>query len=84
MQNADSQANPVARAEMPDRGELSRQVFGILGIPIDAMGLLPSLRALEAAVENRETFLISMPNVNFLVRHHGSHRRSHQGLPGKR
>jgi N-acetylglucosaminyldiphosphoundecaprenol N-acetyl-beta-D-mannosaminyltransferase len=67
MQGADSQTNPVARVETPHRDELSRQVFGILGIPIDAMGLLPSLRTLEAAVENRETFLLSTPNVNFLV-----------------
>jgi N-acetylglucosaminyldiphosphoundecaprenol N-acetyl-beta-D-mannosaminyltransferase len=67
IQSADSQTNQVAGTEAPHRDELLRQVFGILGIPIDAMGLSPSLRALEAAVENRETFLLSTPNVNFLV-----------------
>src|ERR1700737_4650213 len=67
MQGADLQINPVARVEVPHRDELSRQVFGILGIPIDAMGLLPSLRTLKAAVEKRENFLLSTPNVNFLV-----------------
>jgi N-acetylglucosaminyldiphosphoundecaprenol N-acetyl-beta-D-mannosaminyltransferase len=67
MQDADSRTNPVARVEASHQDELSRQVFGILGIPIDAVGLLPSLRALEAAVEKRKTFLLSTPNVNFLV-----------------
>jgi N-acetylglucosaminyldiphosphoundecaprenol N-acetyl-beta-D-mannosaminyltransferase len=67
MQDADLQTNPVVRVEALLRDELSRQVFGILGIPIDAMGLLPSLRTLKAAVESREPFLLSTPNVNFLV-----------------
>ena len=67
MQNAGSQADSTARLRVPQRDELSRQVFGILGIPIDAMGMLPTLMALEAAVKNREPFLLSTPNVNFLV-----------------
>jgi N-acetylglucosaminyldiphosphoundecaprenol N-acetyl-beta-D-mannosaminyltransferase len=67
MQDAGSQTNPVARVEAPHRDELSRQVFGILGMPIDAMEQLPALKALVAAVENREPFLLSTPNVNFLV-----------------
>src|ERR1700730_7671515 len=67
MQDADLQINPFARVEVPHRDELSRQVFGILGIPIDAMGLSPSLRTLKAAVESRAPFLLSIANVNFLV-----------------
>src|SRR5450432_2202586 len=67
MQDAGSQTNPVARVEAPHRDELSRQVFGILGMPIDAMEQLPALKALVAAVENGEPFLLSTPNVNFLV-----------------
>lgn len=64
MQDVGSKAIPVAT---PYRDELSRQVFGILGIPIDVMGLLPSLKTLEAAVEYRKPFLLSTPNVNFLI-----------------
>jgi N-acetylglucosaminyldiphosphoundecaprenol N-acetyl-beta-D-mannosaminyltransferase len=67
MQDLNSQSDLVASVEAPRRDELSRQVFGIFGIPIDAMGLLPSLRTLEAAVEKQETLLLSTPNVNFLV-----------------
>jgi N-acetylglucosaminyldiphosphoundecaprenol N-acetyl-beta-D-mannosaminyltransferase len=67
MKDADSETNPVSSVVPPHRDELSRQVFGILGIPIDAMEQLPALRALEVAVENREPFLLSTPNVNFLV-----------------
>jgi N-acetylglucosaminyldiphosphoundecaprenol N-acetyl-beta-D-mannosaminyltransferase len=67
MQDADSRTNPVVSVVLPHRDELSRQVFGILGIPIDLMELMPSLRTLEAAVEYRKPFLLSTPNVNFLI-----------------
>jgi N-acetylglucosaminyldiphosphoundecaprenol N-acetyl-beta-D-mannosaminyltransferase len=67
MQEVDSQTNPIASMVPPHRDELSREVFGILGIPIDVIGLLPSLRTLEAAVEYRKPFLLSTPNVNFLI-----------------
>ena len=66
-QDADCQINPVARIEASHRDELSRQVFGILGIPIDVTGLLTLLRKLEAAVKYRKPFLISTPNVNYLI-----------------
>jgi N-acetylglucosaminyldiphosphoundecaprenol N-acetyl-beta-D-mannosaminyltransferase len=63
-----SQTYLVAGVEAPPpRDELSRQVFGVLGLPIDAMGLEPSLKALEAAIEKKEVFLLSTPNVNFLI-----------------
>ena len=63
----DDRSQTCSIAEEPSRDELSRQVFGVLGIPIDAMGLAPSLRALKAAIQKKEAFLISTPNVNFLV-----------------
>ncbi len=66
MQHA--KTDPVASAIPARRYDLSRPVFGILGIPIDATGLLPSLRALETAAESREPFLLSTPNVNFLIK----------------
>jgi N-acetylglucosaminyldiphosphoundecaprenol N-acetyl-beta-D-mannosaminyltransferase len=65
------QINAVARIEASDRDELSREVFGILGIPIDVTGLLTLLRKLEAAVKYRKPFLISTPNVNFLITSQG-------------
>jgi N-acetylglucosaminyldiphosphoundecaprenol N-acetyl-beta-D-mannosaminyltransferase len=65
MQDDDSQTHSIAEA--PSRDGLSRQVFGVLGIPVDAMGLEPSLKALEAAIQDKEVFLLSTPNVNFLV-----------------
>jgi N-acetylglucosaminyldiphosphoundecaprenol N-acetyl-beta-D-mannosaminyltransferase len=68
-QNADCQINSARTASHQD--ELSRQVFGILGIPIDVTGLLTLLRKLEAAVKYRKPFLISTPNVNFLITSQG-------------
>ena len=65
--DAGCQINAIARIEASDRDELSRQVFGILGIPIDVMGLSSLLRKLEAAVKYRKPFLISTPNVNYLI-----------------
>jgi N-acetylglucosaminyldiphosphoundecaprenol N-acetyl-beta-D-mannosaminyltransferase len=64
---AASQTNPGERVEALARDELSREVFGVLGIPIDVMGLLILLRKLEAAVRYRKPFLLSTPNVNFLI-----------------
>ena len=69
--DAGCQINAVARIEASDRDELSREVFGILGIPIDVTGLLTLLRKLEAAVKYRKPFLISTPNVNFLITSQG-------------
>jgi N-acetylglucosaminyldiphosphoundecaprenol N-acetyl-beta-D-mannosaminyltransferase len=67
---ADCQINP-ARTEASHRDELSRRVFGILGIPIDVTGLLTLLGKLETAVKYRKPFLISTPNVNFLITSQG-------------
>jgi len=66
-QGTDSHASTIAKGAAQLRDELSREVFGVLGIPIDVLGLSASLRALEAAVECRKPFLLSTPNVNFLI-----------------
>jgi N-acetylglucosaminyldiphosphoundecaprenol N-acetyl-beta-D-mannosaminyltransferase len=50
--------------------ELSRNVFGLLGVPLDALNFATLLRAVEGAVETSSRFLISTPNVNFLVKSH--------------
>ena len=41
--------------------------FDVLGLPIDAVNLATVVQRLEAAADNRATFLISTPNLNFLV-----------------
>ena len=63
--------------------DLSRNVFGLLGIPIDAIDFstLLHLHSMEAAAasELHCRFLISTPNVNFLVKsqRNGEFRRVH-------
>jgi N-acetylglucosaminyldiphosphoundecaprenol N-acetyl-beta-D-mannosaminyltransferase len=46
---------------------LSRQVYGVLGIPIDAIEFPTLLRSMASAADAAVPFLISTPNVNFLV-----------------
>ena len=47
--------------------DLSREVFGVLGLPIDAIDLESLLRKIDTAVSTRKPFLLSTPNVNFLM-----------------
>jgi N-acetylglucosaminyldiphosphoundecaprenol N-acetyl-beta-D-mannosaminyltransferase len=49
------------------RHDFSREVFGILGIPVDAVDVGSVIRAIKSAVVTRQSFLISTPNLNFLV-----------------
>jgi N-acetylglucosaminyldiphosphoundecaprenol N-acetyl-beta-D-mannosaminyltransferase len=46
---------------------LSRAVYGLLGIPIDAVDLADVVSSLDAAAVDRRPFLLSTPNLNFLV-----------------
>jgi N-acetylglucosaminyldiphosphoundecaprenol N-acetyl-beta-D-mannosaminyltransferase len=48
--------------------DLSRNVFGLLGLPIDAIGFSTLLQSMETPVGDAAPFLISTPNVNFLVK----------------
>lgn len=48
--------------------DLSRSVYGLLGIPVDALDFPALLRSMELARNAGAPFLISTPNVNFLVR----------------
>ena len=66
-QKADFRIDPGLRRQSPRRDELSREVFGVLGIPIDPIELSASIAAVEAAVESGETLWLSTPNVNFLI-----------------
>ncbi len=47
--------------------DLSRNVYGILGIPVDAVDVSGVLQSVEEAAANGKPFLISTPNLNFLV-----------------
>jgi N-acetylglucosaminyldiphosphoundecaprenol N-acetyl-beta-D-mannosaminyltransferase len=49
------------------RSDLTRSVYCVLGMPIDAVNLAIVVRRIEAAAANRAVFLISTPNLNFLV-----------------
>lgn len=48
--------------------DLARSVYCILGIPIDAVSMTEVIQCIEATATNRTAFLISTPNLNFLVR----------------
>jgi N-acetylglucosaminyldiphosphoundecaprenol N-acetyl-beta-D-mannosaminyltransferase len=54
------------------RDDLSRRVFCVLGIPIDAIEMSAALRTVEQAVADHQTFLISTVNLNYLVNSRGS------------
>jgi len=47
--------------------DLSREVYCILGIPVDAIEMADVLRRIDRAVSSKTPFLISTPNLNFLV-----------------
>lgn len=58
-------AIPVTGPALPD--DLSREVYCILGIPVDAIEMQTVLRRIQAAAATRTTFLVSTANLNFLV-----------------
>ena len=55
----------VEMGDFPD--DLSRDVYCVLGIPVDALGMLPCVRRIYAAAAGKVPFLVSTPNLNFLV-----------------
>jgi N-acetylglucosaminyldiphosphoundecaprenol N-acetyl-beta-D-mannosaminyltransferase len=64
------QAHPhfsPASTDQTGSDDLSRNVFGVLGIPVDALDLEALLERIDAAVLCRTPFLLSTPNVNFLM-----------------
>jgi N-acetylglucosaminyldiphosphoundecaprenol N-acetyl-beta-D-mannosaminyltransferase len=58
-------SSPVASSGLPD--DLSREVYCVLGIPVDAVSMDAVLRRIRLAAAKRAPFLISTPNLNFLV-----------------
>jgi N-acetylglucosaminyldiphosphoundecaprenol N-acetyl-beta-D-mannosaminyltransferase len=62
------EAKPLgAEAFATPWNDLSRNVYCVLGIPIDAINMPSVINAVEAAVDNKAPFLISTPNLNFLI-----------------
>ena len=47
--------------------ELSREVYGVFGIPIDVVDMATALSKIESAAVDRAPLLISTVNLNFLV-----------------
>src|SRR5664280_1836480 len=47
--------------------DLTREVYGVLGIPVDVIDMPAALRKIEVAAAGRSPFLLSTPNLNFLV-----------------
>jgi N-acetylglucosaminyldiphosphoundecaprenol N-acetyl-beta-D-mannosaminyltransferase len=52
--------------------DLSREVYCILGMPIDAVEMLSVVRRIEMAATSKTPFFISTPNLNFLVNSQGN------------
>jgi N-acetylglucosaminyldiphosphoundecaprenol N-acetyl-beta-D-mannosaminyltransferase len=63
---SDLACSPASTVAAP-QSDLTRSVYCILGMPIDAINLATVVKRIEAAAANRAVFLISTPNLNFLV-----------------
>ena len=48
--------------------DLTREVYGVLGVPIDAVGMNSVIEIVRAAAMSRAPFMISTVNVNFLIK----------------
>jgi N-acetylglucosaminyldiphosphoundecaprenol N-acetyl-beta-D-mannosaminyltransferase len=64
-ENASAQSYDRARRHEWD--DLSRDVYCVLGIPVDAIDMPSLLQSVEQAAAHKFPFLISTPNLNFLV-----------------
>jgi N-acetylglucosaminyldiphosphoundecaprenol N-acetyl-beta-D-mannosaminyltransferase len=71
---AEPQKNGIA--VWPD--DLTREVYGVLGFPIDVVDMATVLRRIRSADDNASHFLISTTNLNYLVisRHDTEFRKS--------
>jgi N-acetylglucosaminyldiphosphoundecaprenol N-acetyl-beta-D-mannosaminyltransferase len=52
---------------LPERDDLARPVYGLFGMPIDAVARRQALEIVLAAARGGRPFLISTPNVNFMA-----------------
>src|SRR6516165_4692823 len=58
---------PAVQIEAGYEDDLGRQVFGVLGLPIDVVDLEGLRVKINEAVSTRRPFWLSTPNVNFLL-----------------
>jgi N-acetylglucosaminyldiphosphoundecaprenol N-acetyl-beta-D-mannosaminyltransferase len=66
-----SRVDPAADLMSAPARELTREVYCLQGIPVDAVDMPEVVRRIETAAAKKSPLLISTPNVNFLI---GSHR----------
>jgi N-acetylglucosaminyldiphosphoundecaprenol N-acetyl-beta-D-mannosaminyltransferase len=59
---------PADTAGSGHSNDLLREVYCILGLPIDAIEMPAVLKSIEFAASRRAPFVLSTPNLNFLVR----------------
>jgi N-acetylglucosaminyldiphosphoundecaprenol N-acetyl-beta-D-mannosaminyltransferase len=52
-------------SDFPD--DLARDVFCLLGTPVDGIAMQESVDRIDAAIKTRTPFLVSTPNINFIV-----------------
>jgi N-acetylglucosaminyldiphosphoundecaprenol N-acetyl-beta-D-mannosaminyltransferase len=62
---SENELDTLVEVEPPS--DLLRSVYCILGMPIDAINIETIVRRVEAAAAKRASYLISTPNLNFLV-----------------
>ena len=58
---------PEAGVSPTRQSDFSRNTYGLMGIPVDAVSMADTLKRIEAAVEQQKPTLISTPNLNFLT-----------------
>src|SRR5205823_12408121 len=58
---------PLKSSIPSEPDDLSRDVYGVLGIPVDAVDLPAVVQRIAQAVVRDTPFLMSTPNLNFLV-----------------
>jgi N-acetylglucosaminyldiphosphoundecaprenol N-acetyl-beta-D-mannosaminyltransferase len=56
-----------AKTKLGALEDLSREVYGVFGIPIDVLDMPAVLRKIDVAAKQKSPFLLSTPNLNFLV-----------------
>jgi N-acetylglucosaminyldiphosphoundecaprenol N-acetyl-beta-D-mannosaminyltransferase len=57
----------VTVAEVIDADDIEREVYGIFGVPVDAIDMANTLERITAAAVGRKPLLISTINLNFLL-----------------
>lgn len=64
---ASDRATAEQIAVWPERDALAREVYCVLGIPVDVIDAAGVVRQIEMAADKRDPFFVSTPNLNFLV-----------------